>query len=268
MGEHQGRVALITGGSQGIGKGIAVELSLQGSAVVVHGQTRDFAEECAAQLTAEGGRAVAVWGSIDDPETSRAAVALALDAFGRLDTLITSAGIQRYGDVVSTSEETWDEVFNVNVKGVYLAAREALPHIRRSLSGAVAVISSVQALATQAQVAAYTASKGALNALVRAMAVDEGKYGVRVNAVLPGSVDTPMLRASAALFSDGTNAGLERTLSEWGRSHVLGRIGQPSEVGTVVSFLTSPRASFVTGAEICVDGGLLAQIAAALPEKH
>lgn len=267
MGEHDDRVALVTGGSSGIGRGVAIELGRQGSAVVVHGQTRDLADECAAYIVAEGGRAVAAWGPIDELETSRAAVALALDAFGQLDTLVTSAGVQRYGDVVSTSEETWDEVFDVNVKGVYLAAREALPHIRRSPAGAVAVISSVQGLASQPQVAAYAASKGALNALVRAMAVDEGAYGVRVNAVLPGSVDTPMLRASAALFSDGTDEGSEQTLADWERAHVLGRVGQPSELGAVVSFLTSPRASFITGAEFRVDGGLLAQIAAALPQR-
>lgn len=266
MGEHEGRVALVIGGSQGIGRGAAVELSRQGSAVVVHGKTQDLAEEAAAALVADGGRAVAAWGPIDDPATSRTAVALALETFGGLDTLVTSAGIQRYGDVVSTTEETWDEVFDVNVKGVFLVAREALPHLRRSPAGSVAVISSVQGVASQPKVAAYTASKGALNALVRAMAVDEGPHGVRVNSILPGSVDTPMLRASAALFGDGTSEGAEQILAGWGLSHVLGRIGQPSELGAVVSFVTSPRASFVTGAEIRVDGGLLAQAATALPE--
>lgn len=267
MGEHEGRVALVTGGSQGIGQGVARELSRQGSAVVVHGLTADLAEATVAELEADGGRAVASSGPIDDPETSRTAVALAIERFGRLDTLVTSAGIQRYGDVVSTSEETWDEVFDVNVKGVYLAARAALPYLRQSPAGSVAIISSVQGVATQPQVAAYTASKGALNALARAMAVDEGAYGVRVNAILPGSVDTPMLRHSAALFSGGNREGIERILSDWGRSHVLGRIGQPSELGAAVSFITSPRAGFITGAELRVDGGLLAQIAAALPEQ-
>lgn len=267
MGEHEGRVALVTGGSQGIGRGVAAELSRQGSAVVVHGLARDLAEETAAELVAAGGRAAAAWGPIDDPATSRAAVALAVERFGQIDTLVTSAGIQRYGDVVSTSEEVWDEVFAVNVKGVYLACREALVHLRRSPHGSIAIISSVQGVATQPQVAAYTASKGALNALARSMAVDEGAHGVRVNSILPGSVDTPMLRASAALFSDGTPQGSEQVLSGWARSHVLGRIGQPSELGSVVSFVTSPRAGFVSGAEIRVDGGLLAQVAAPLPER-
>ncbi len=267
MREHESRVALVTGGSLGIGKGVSLELAAQGSAVVVHGLTREATEETVKQIVDDGGRAVAVWGPIDDPATSRAAADLALDRFGQLDTLVTSAGIQRYGDVVSTSEEVWDEVFDVNVKGVYLAARFALPLIRRSPAGSVAIISSVQAVASQPQVAAYTASKGALDALTRAMAVDEAAYGVRVNSVLPGSVDTPMLRTSAAMFSDGSPEGVEKVLDEWARSHPLGRIGTPTELGTAVSFLTSPRAAFVTGAEIRVDGGLLARIGAPLPER-
>jgi len=268
MGEHYGRVALVTGGSQGIGKGVVLELARQGSAVVIHGQSQELAVEVAKEVTDDGGRAAAVWGPIDDPRTGQSAVELALALYGRLDTLVTSAGIQRYGDVPSTSEETWDEVFDVNVKGVFLAARSALPQLRQSPAGSMVIISSAQATATQNQVAAYTASKGALVALTRAMAVDEAQFGVRVNSVSPGSVDTPMLRNSAALFSDGSPDGAERVLATWGTAHALGRIAKPSEVGEVVSFLTSPRASFVTGAEIRVDGGLLARIAAPLPNTH
>lgn len=265
MGEHDGRVALVTGGSQGIGEGIALALARQGSAVVVHGLTQDFADQTASAIVAAGGRAIGVAGAISDPETSRAAVAAALREYGRLDTLVTSAGIQRYGDAVSTPEDVWDEVFDVNVKGVYLAAHFALPHLRVSPAGSVVIVSSAQATATQNQVAAYSSSKGALNALARAMAVDEAEFGIRVNSVSPGSVDTPMLRASAKLFGDGSDADTERILANWGTSHALGRIAQPAEIGEVVSFLTSTRASFVTGSEVRVDGGLLARIAAALP---
>jgi NAD(P)-dependent dehydrogenase (short-subunit alcohol dehydrogenase family) len=265
VGEHDGRVALVTGGSQGIGRGIAIELGRQGSAVVVHGLTLDLADETAAEIVAAGGRAVGVAGAISDAKTSEDAVQFAIETYGRLDTLVTSAGIQRYGDVVSTSEQLWDEVFDVNVKGVFLAAQFALPHLRRSPAGSVVIVSSAQATATQSQVAAYSSSKGALNALARSMAVDEGEFGVRVNSVSPGSVDTPMLRTSARDFSDGSDEGTERVLANWGTAHALGRIARASEIGEVVSFLTSPRASFVTGADVRVDGGLLARIAAALP---
>lgn len=268
MGEHTGRVALVTGGSQGIGRAAALELARQGSAVVVHGLTKDHADEVVQEIIASGGQAVASAGPIGDPRTSREAVAIAVNRFGRLDTLVTSAGIQRYGDVVSTTEEMWDEVFAVNVKGVYLAAFHALPLMRQSPAGSVVIVSSVQATATQNEVAAYTASKGALHALARSMAVDEAQYGVRVNSVSPGSVDTPMLRQSSMLFGNSTEEGSERVLANWGSAHALGRIAQPSEIAEVISFLASTRASFVTGSDVRVDGGLLARIAAPIPPKN
>jgi len=265
MGEHVGRVALVTGGSQGIGRGIAFALARQGSTVVVHGLEQGGADETAAEIVALGGIAVGVSGPIDAAATSLSAVDRAVQQFGRLDTLVTSAGIQRYGDVTSTTEEGWNEVFDVNVKGVFLAAQAALPYLRRSPAGSVVIVSSAQATATQNQVAAYSTSKAALNALARSMAVDEAAFGVRINSVSPGSVDTPMLRASAKRLGDGSNDSIERILANWGTAHALGRIAQPSEIGEVVSFLTSPRASFVTGSEVRVDGGLLARSAAALP---
>lgn len=265
MGEHDGRAALVTGGSSGIGRGAALELALQGAAVAVHGAELSEAERVAHEIAAQGGRAIAVAGPIQDASTSEAAVTAAVSAFGRLDTLVTSAGIQRYGDVVQTSETTWDEVMSVNAKGVFLAARAALPHIRTSGAGSVVIVASVQATASQAGVVAYTASKGALLSLARAMAIDEAAHGVRINTVSPGSVDTPMLRRSASLFSDGTPDAVESTLAAWGSAHALGRVASIDEVGAVISFLASPRAGFVTGDDIRVDGGLLARLAAAIP---
>jgi NAD(P)-dependent dehydrogenase (short-subunit alcohol dehydrogenase family) len=263
---HEGKVVLVTGGSQGIGRGVAEVFARRGAAVVVHGLTQDFVEETVEIVRSAGGTALGTWGPIDQEQTSEEAVSAALGAFGRLDHLVTAAGIQRYGDAVSTPLETWDEVFGVNVRGVFLAARSALPHIRKA-RGTVTVISSVQATATQQQVVAYTASKGALNALTRAMAVDEADHGVRVNSIAPGSVDTPMLRRSAAEWSDGTPEGVEAVIANWGLMHSLGRVAQPREIGEAASFLASDAASFVTGAELRVDGGLLARIAAALPSK-
>ncbi len=266
QGEQAGRVAIVTGGSSGIGRGAANELALQGASVVVHGLTLDEAHLVVQEIRIAGGHAIATAGPIDDPETALALVDLALSEYGQLDVLVTSAGIQRYGTVLDTPISIWDEVFNVNVKGVFLACKAALPELRKSVSGSIAIIASVQASATQANVAAYTASKGALLSLARAIAVDEGPHGVRVNSISPGTIDTPMLRSTARLLSDGTSVGMQALVDDWGSAHALGRTGTIQELGSVISFLTSPRASFMTGDDIRVDGGLLARLAASAPK--
>jgi NAD(P)-dependent dehydrogenase (short-subunit alcohol dehydrogenase family) len=267
-GDHAGSVALVTGASSGIGRAVAELLAARGGQVVVCSVDSGEARSVASAITARGLAAVPAAADVRDQDSVTAAVRTAVDAFGCLDTLVTCAGIQAYGTVADTDVETWDNVFAVNVKGVFLAARAALPQLRRSSRGAIVIVSSVQAFATQAGVAAYAASKGALNALTRSMAVDEAARGVRVNAVCPGSVDTPMLRRSAALFSDGSQESVQQTIDEWGRAHPLGRVAQPAEVAEVVSFLASPRASFVTGEDVRVDGGLLAAVAVRLPGEE
>ena len=267
MKDHAGSVALVTGGSSGIGQAVAELLAAGGARVAVNSADAAQADAVASAITASGGNAVPAVADVLDGEAITSAVRATAEAYGSLDTLVTCAGIQRYGTVADTDEATWDEVFAVNVKGVFLAAKAALPYLRRSTRGAVVVVSSVQAHATQAAVAAYAASKGALNALVRSMAVDEAPYGVRVNAVCPGSVDTPMLRLSARRFSDGSEEGAQQAIDDWGRSHPLGRVARPIEIAEVVGFLASPRASFVTGEDVRVDGGLLATLAAAISER-
>lgn len=265
MAEHSGRVALVTGGATGIGQAAAKRLALDGAAVTVSSNVPDATQDTADEISAAGGQAFAFPADVTSEAEMSAAVAATVERFGRLDILVASAGIQRYGTATDTSEQLWDEVFNVNVKGAFLASKAALPHLREQKSSAIVIVSSVQAHIAQDGAVAYSASKGALNAMARAMAVDEAPNGVRVNAVCPGSVDTPMLRWAAGRFSDGSAGAVDDLVASWGKAHPLGRVAKPEEVAEVIGFLASPRASFVTGEDVRVDGGLLARVGVALP---
>ena len=184
--------------------------------------------------------------------------------FGGLNVLVNCAGIQRYGTVTDTPEETWDEVMAVNLKGVYWASRYAIPCIEEAGGGSVINLASVQAFASQSNVAAYTASKGAILALTRAMALDHADAGIRVNAICPAAIDTPMLRWAADLWK-GENT-VESTIADWGKGHPVGRVGSIEEVAAVAAFLASDLCPFMTGADIKVDGGLLSKLGVILPE--
>ena len=184
-----------------------------------------------------------------------AAIAATVKRFEGIDCLVNSAGIQRYGTVVDTPEETWDEVLNVNLKDVFLASKFAIPEIAKRGGGSVIKIASVQAYASQSNVAAYTATKGAIVAMTRAMALDHADQSIRVNAICPASIDTPMLRWAADLWK-GTNTA-EETVATWGAGHPVGRVRTVEEVAALANFLASDLCEFMTGADLKVDGGVL-----------
>jgi NAD(P)-dependent dehydrogenase (short-subunit alcohol dehydrogenase family) len=247
-----GKLALVTGAGAGIGRASALALAAQGAAVAVVDRDAASAESVAREIRAGGGRAVVVVADVSQAEGATRIANAARDDLGGLDILHNNAGILHYGTVVSTPENEWDEVLQVNLKGFYLVSRACVPLIQARGGGAIVNTASVQSFASQAAVAAYTASKHAILGLTRSMAVDLAPT-IRVNCVCPGSVDTPMLQTALASAKDPE--AMQRTLNQM---HLLGRVGQPEEIGSVVAFLAGPGASFMTGAAVVVDGGMLA----------
>jgi NAD(P)-dependent dehydrogenase (short-subunit alcohol dehydrogenase family) len=259
MGEFEGRVALVTGGALGIGQGIVRAFAREGAAVAIADVRGDEAAALAAEITGAGGRAVATIGDVASASDAERMVAETVSALGRLDVLVNNAGIMPpdwYLRVEDLPEEAWDRTIGVNLKGVYLMSRFAIPRIREGAwPGSIVNISSVQGLQSMPRVPAYSASKGGVLSLTQNMALDYASEGIRVNAICPGTIDTHMVRT----LGQAEGGDIEATLRHYGSFHPLGRIGTPADIGEAVLFMASPRASFITGEHLCVDGGFMAQ---------
>lgn len=259
-----GKVAIVAGGSLGIGRGASVRLAQSGAQIVVGARRPDAIDDVVRQIELAGGCAIGIAGDLSKSAAVRALVSAAVEQFGGIDILVNSQGIQRYGNVEDTSEELWDEVIAVNLTSMFLTAKYAIPEMRKRGGGSIVNVSSVQGLATQTQVAAYSTSKSAIIGLTRTIAVDYAREQIRANSVLPASVDTPMLRHSADLFRG--KQSVDDVLDDWGKMHPVGRVGTAVEVADLIAFLAGPKSAFITGAEFKIDGGMMSALGVQLPE--
>ena len=244
----EGRVALVTGGGSGIGRVTAVRLASEGAAVAVADIDPEGGKETCHEIEAQGGRALFVLADVTRAADAEKMVRETVKAFGRLDVLFTSAGVGAGGTVVDISEEDWDRVVDLDLKGVYLSSKFAIPEMRKVKGGAIVHISSIGGLRGISG-ASFGAAKGGLINLTRSMAVAHAADNIRVNCVCPGYIATPIIQR---ILDDP--AALKRVSTR----HPMGRIGKAEEVAAAVAFLASDEASFITGAILAVDGGYLA----------
>ena len=244
-----GQVAVVTGSTSGLGRATALRLAREGAAVVVNSDRPDNGAATVAEIEANGGTAVFVQGSVAS-RTDCEALAAAAAELGPVSILVNNAGIERRGGVLDCTDEDWDDMLNVDLKGIFVVSRAVLPAMLEHGKGAIVNIASVLSYDVIPERAAYVAAKGGVLQLTKSMALDYGPRGIRCNAVVPGFFHTPMLEQS--MIDSGDYEGTKAILTA---KSVFGRGGDPAELAAAVYFLVSDEASFITGAVLRVDGG-------------
>lgn len=248
MNRLHGKVAVITGGNAGIGEAIAKAFVREGASVVITGRRQKELDRVVNGIVNEQGKAFAVAGSVTDERHVQETVRQTVQQFGRLDILVNNAGVGDFGKRLHEIDDaTWMQVFDVNLTGVFRMTRAVLPQMLKQGKGAIVNISSIASLIGLPSLQVYAASKGALDALTRALAVDYAKDGIRCNVVNPGLIDTPM---AAPLMSNSEL--LDPILAHY----PIRRAGKPEEVANMVLYLVSDEATWVTGGTFPIDGGM------------
>lgn len=248
-----GKVALVTGAGRGIGRACALRLAAEGAKVVAAGRQAAPLLQTVQQITARGGEGKAIPADVSSSDDVARLLGELEQSFGRLDIVVNNAGTHLVADVERTSEQDWDRVLDVNLKGTYLVCRAAIPLVRRSGGGSIINIGSILSIVGMKDRAAYCASKGGVLLLSKAMALDLAPDKIRVNCVCPGAVLTEMMEGILGRTPDPI-AALQSRLTQI----PLGRMGSPEEVAALVGYLASDEAAWLTGAAIPLDGGATA----------
>jgi NAD(P)-dependent dehydrogenase (short-subunit alcohol dehydrogenase family) len=247
----KGRVAIVTGAGNGIGRGIALRLAGEGAAVGVLDCDSPACIRVAQEILDAGQRAVPLTADVSAAAAVEEAVDKLTACFGPPTIAVHAAGVMPTGTIVETSEAEWDRVHAVNLKGAFLICRKVIPHMRTAGSGSIVLMSSITGVNGLPGLAAYSSTKGALIALARALAIDHASEGIRANSIAPGTIDSPMLHNFVATQTDPN-----LTRKAFDEVQPRGRVGTIDEVVNVVTFLAGEESSLVSGANICVDGGM------------
>ncbi|WP_439573915.1 SDR family oxidoreductase [Phreatobacter sp.] len=248
-----GKVAVVTGGGSGIGRASALLFAREGARVAIIDRDAAGAAETVSAIAAAGGEAMLAISDVGEPGTADRDATAVQSRFGRIDILLAAAGFSVGGTILTTSPEDWDRVFRANVGGTWLWARAVVPLMRAQGGGSIVTTASQLAIAGGAGNAAYIAAKGAILSLTRTMALDFARDRIRVNALAPGAIDTPMLRRSFGRAADPAAAEAKSVAR-----HPLARLGRPEEVAEAALYLASDASAFTTGSTLAVDGGWLA----------
>ena len=251
MSKLQGKAAIVTGATSGMGRATAFLFAREGASVLASGRDPERGAGVVAEIRAAGGRAEFVPGDVSLPESNERLVDECVRSFGGVDTVVACAGTLGLGSATGVPVDVWRQTLAVNLDAVFYLLRASLPALQRRGGGSVVVVGSIAAFKGFPNHAAYCASKGALAALVRQVAIDYGPK-VRVNLLCPGPVDTPLLWESAAAFPEPSQA-----VADAGRRTVLERLGQPEDVARAALFLASDDSDWVTGTALTVDGGIM-----------
>jgi NAD(P)-dependent dehydrogenase (short-subunit alcohol dehydrogenase family) len=245
------RVALITGGTSGIGEATAGLFAQEGARVSVVGRSVERGEAVAERIRSNGGEAMFVQTDVRKADECRDAIDRTVSAFGRLDVLFNNAGVYAANDAVGCSEEEWDAQVDTSLKGAFLMSKFALPHMIEAGTGSIINCASGWGLVGGAKAVAYCAAKGGMVVMTKAMAIDHGPQGIRVNAVCPGDTDTPLEREDAQAQGVPWNEYVQSVVG----GQPIERMATPEEIARAVLFLASDEASYITGAALPVDGG-------------